>query len=42
MTRQGHWNRVYETNATAEMSWYQPDPVLSLRLIDAAGFTPST
>jgi hypothetical protein len=42
MTRQAHWNRVYETRASAEVSWYQPEPTLSLRLINAAGFTPST
>lgn len=42
MTARAHWNRVYETKAPAEVSWYQPEPTLSLRLIEAAGFTPST
>lgn len=42
MTARAHWNRVYETKAPAEVSWYQPEPTLSLRLIEAAGFTPFT
>jgi len=42
MNRQAHWNRIYETKATHEMSWFQPEPATSLRLIHAAGFTPST
>jgi hypothetical protein len=42
MKRQDHWNRIYETTAPGEVSWYQPEPTLSLRLIQAAGFTPST
>jgi hypothetical protein len=42
MNRQAHWDRVYETRAPAELSWYQAEPTLSLRLIEAAGFTPST
>jgi hypothetical protein len=42
MNRQAHWNRVFETKASAEVSWYQREPTLSLRLIEAAGFTPST
>jgi hypothetical protein len=42
MDRQAHWNRIYDATASAELSWYQAEPTLSLRLIDAAGFTPSS
>jgi hypothetical protein len=42
MDRQAHWDRVYDTKSSAELSWYQAEPTVSLRLIDAAGFIPST
>ena len=41
-TRKVHWERIYETKAPDEMSWFQVEPVLSLRLIESAGATPST
>jgi 2-polyprenyl-3-methyl-5-hydroxy-6-metoxy-1,4-benzoquinol methylase len=28
-----HWERVYQTRPTTEVSWYQPFPVVSLNLI---------
>jgi hypothetical protein len=37
MDRKQHWERVYETKAATEVSWFQSEPVLSLRLLDAAG-----
>jgi hypothetical protein len=40
--RTSHWNRVYDTRRTDEVSWYEPAPAASLGLIDAAGFSPST
>lgn len=33
---QGHWDKVYATKAETEVSWYQPVPEVSLRLIAAA------
>lgn len=33
-----HWDRVYDSRRSTELSWYQRDPVMSLRLIEA---TPS-
>jgi hypothetical protein len=42
MDRQAHWNRVFDANASADLSWYQAEPTLSLQLIDAAGLSPST
>jgi hypothetical protein len=37
MGRRDHWNRVYETKAPENVSWYQRRPDLSLALIAAAG-----
>ena len=34
MDRKEHWEKVYNTKAYAEVSWYQPDSKTSLRLID--------
>jgi len=34
-----HWNRVYTTKATAEVSWFEPLPSVSLQLLEAAGMT---
>jgi hypothetical protein len=36
MTTKSHWDRVYATNDAARVSWFQPDPLTSLRLIEAA------
>jgi SAM-dependent methyltransferase len=32
--RIAHWEEVYRTRNPAEVSWYQPDPAVSLRLIE--------
>jgi SAM-dependent methyltransferase len=37
--RQAHWNRVYETRPTAELSWYQEQPEPSWRWLRAAGLS---
>jgi SAM-dependent methyltransferase len=34
-TRQEHWDRVFTTTADEVVSWYQPTPEISLRLIQA-------
>ena len=34
-----HWEHVYETKASNAASWFQPEPTVSLRLLDAAGMT---
>jgi hypothetical protein len=31
MTGREHWERVYRTKAAAAVSWYQREPVMSLR-----------
>ena len=37
MDRKAHWNRVYQTKGTQDVSWYQRRPDLSLALIAASG-----
>lgn len=37
MDRKRHWEHVYETKTATEVSWFQPEPTLSLRLLEAAG-----
>ena len=37
MDRIAHWERIYSTKPPTEVSWYQPEPSLSLELIAAAG-----
>lgn len=37
MNRQEHWNQVYQTKATNDVSWYQRRPDISLALIAASG-----
>ena len=41
MDRKQHWERVYGTKKTTEVSWYQAEPILSLSLVsEAAGAGP--
>lgn len=37
MNREEHWNEVYRTKATDNVSWYQHRPEVSLSLIAASG-----
>lgn len=37
LQREAHWNRVYGTKQSAEVSWYQPFPDRSLRMIGDTG-----
>ncbi|HSZ54572.1 MAG TPA: class I SAM-dependent methyltransferase [Tepidisphaeraceae bacterium] len=36
MNRKAHWENVYTTKDPAQVSWYQPDPTISMRLIESA------
>lgn len=38
-TRKVHWDAVYATRASDAMSWFQPEPTMSLPLLDHAGLT---
>jgi hypothetical protein len=40
--RRRHWNRVFRANAPDRVSWFQPDPTLSLRQLESAGLSPSS
>ncbi len=40
--RRTHWERVYSTRAPEGVSWFQAEPTVSARLIDAAGLRPDT
>jgi trans-aconitate methyltransferase len=37
MSSPEHWNRLYETKPSDAVSWFQPTPTTSLRLLDLAG-----
>ena len=37
MSRQDHWEGVYQTRAPDSVSWYQAEPTLSLDMIEACG-----
>lgn len=41
MNREQHWNSVYQTKATDDVSWFQRHPEISLALISAAGTSKS-
>lgn len=40
-TNRSHWDAVYEQKQADEVSWFQPDPSVSLELIISAGITPA-
>lgn len=37
MNRKEHWEQVYQTKATDDVSWFQTHPTVSLQLIEASG-----
>jgi SAM-dependent methyltransferase len=39
--RQHHWASVYAHKNSNEVSWFEPEPSLSLAMLDAAGADPS-
>jgi hypothetical protein len=42
MNRRAHWQRVYTTMTTDDVSWFQPEPTVSAELLQAAGLQPHT
>ena len=42
MDRKAHWERVYTTRQSTEVSWYQAEPTRSLELLREAGAGPET
>ena len=42
MDIKAHWERIYTSKATDEVSWFELTPTTSIRLIEAANVGPST
>jgi hypothetical protein len=42
VNRHDHWQRVYKKKPSDGVSWFQPEPTTSLRLIEASGLTHDT
>jgi len=42
MDPKSHWEQIYRTKPSNGMSWFQREPGLSLRLLDAAGLGPTS
>lgn len=42
MERQQHWNAVFSTRAEGQVSWFEPLPETSIRLLEAAGLSTDT
>ena len=42
MDRKTHWERIYATKPSNAVSWFQEEPSLSLRLLEAAGVGPAS
>jgi len=40
--RREHWEQVYRSKSAGERSWFQPDPEISLELIERAACGPSS
>jgi SAM-dependent methyltransferase len=40
--RTTHWDRVYQDSKSDAVSWYQPEPNVSLEMIDHLGLSPRT
>jgi trans-aconitate methyltransferase len=40
--RRDHWDTVYRTRQTGEVSWYQASPSVSLEMLDAAGISSAS
>jgi fatty-acid desaturase len=39
MDRKNHWEHVYTTRASDQVSWFQADPAMSLALLEQVGLT---
>jgi hypothetical protein len=42
MNRRSHWQRVYSTKTSTDVSWFQPEPTVSAELLKASGLQPDT
>jgi hypothetical protein len=42
MDRKAHWDDVYRTKASEEVSWFQDEPAASLAMLAGVGLTRET
>jgi hypothetical protein len=42
MDRKTHWEQIYRAKPSNAVSWFQVEPTLSWRLLDAAGLGPAS
>ena len=42
INRKAHWDRVYTTKPSAEVSWFQAEPTISVQLLERSGLTAAT
>lgn len=42
MNRRAHWQRVYTAKTSDGISWFQPEPTVSAKLLQSAGLQPHT
>lgn len=42
MDRRAHWEHVYGTKASDEVSWFEAEPVVSLRLLERVAVNAAT
>ena len=42
MDRKAHWEGVYTMKAADDVSWFEQQPTVSARLLDAAGLSADT
>jgi hypothetical protein len=42
VNRKAHWERVYTTKASNQVSWFQGSPTVSAQLLSSAGLAPDT
>jgi hypothetical protein len=42
MDRKAHWDHIYATKASGDVSWYQAEPTVSLGLLERSGLTAAT
>lgn len=41
MDTKAHWEQVYRSKDSSDVSWFQLEPAASLAMLDTAGITPS-
>ncbi len=42
MSAQDHWNAIYTNKTDQQVSWFEPFPAVSVRMLEAAGLTAET